>query len=270
MDREAWRAASMGSLRVGHDWATEVNWNSTEPGAGRKGKEWKEYGMFLVLIIFFYFILFFNFTILFWFCHISTWIRHRYTRDPHLILNHWTTREVLTSVFWSQGWNSRKYLRKHSTKCKLNKLVSVILPHGVPILDISSLLCYLKDYLWRLWELKGLQGEEKKWHLERLVYRMVLSCFGFGWLASTSLPNNTPVFFWRRISSCWIQSIGIVIKSLPSLEAQVKPIDAISLEADSWAQRSRNLKHLLCGGDLPAIPCLLWDQQGLTGGQSSH
>ena len=30
-----------------------------------------------------FFILLFNFTILFWFCHISTWIRHRYTRVPH-------------------------------------------------------------------------------------------------------------------------------------------------------------------------------------------
>ena len=28
---------------------------------------------------FFNFILFFNFTILYWFCHISKWIRHRYT-----------------------------------------------------------------------------------------------------------------------------------------------------------------------------------------------
>ena len=31
----------------------------------------------------FYFILLFNFTILYWFCHISTWIRHRYTCVPH-------------------------------------------------------------------------------------------------------------------------------------------------------------------------------------------
>ena len=30
MDREAWRAASMGSRRVGHDWATELNWTDTE------------------------------------------------------------------------------------------------------------------------------------------------------------------------------------------------------------------------------------------------
>ena len=33
--------------------------------------------------LFFNLILFFNFTILYWFCHISTWIRHRYTHVPH-------------------------------------------------------------------------------------------------------------------------------------------------------------------------------------------
>ena len=32
---------------------------------------------------FYFFLFFFNFTILYWFCHISTWIRHRYTRVPH-------------------------------------------------------------------------------------------------------------------------------------------------------------------------------------------
>ena len=32
---------------------------------------------------FFHFFLFFNFTILYWFCHISKWIRHRYTCVPH-------------------------------------------------------------------------------------------------------------------------------------------------------------------------------------------
>ena len=35
------------------------------------------------LFIFLNFILLFNFTILYWFCHISTWIRHRYTHAPH-------------------------------------------------------------------------------------------------------------------------------------------------------------------------------------------
>ena len=34
-------------------------------------------------LFFFNLILFFNFTILYWFCHISKWIRHRYTCVPH-------------------------------------------------------------------------------------------------------------------------------------------------------------------------------------------
>ena len=35
------------------------------------------------LFFFFNFILFLNFTILYWFCQISKWIRHRYTCVPH-------------------------------------------------------------------------------------------------------------------------------------------------------------------------------------------
>ena len=38
---------------------------------------------FLSFFFIFYFILFFNFTILYWFCQISKWIRHRYTCVPH-------------------------------------------------------------------------------------------------------------------------------------------------------------------------------------------
>ena len=34
-------------------------------------------------VFYLYFFLFFNFTILYWFCHISTWIHHRYTHVPH-------------------------------------------------------------------------------------------------------------------------------------------------------------------------------------------
>ena len=40
-------------------------------------------GSFFFFFFFFNFILFFNFTVLYWFCHISTWIHHRYTRVPH-------------------------------------------------------------------------------------------------------------------------------------------------------------------------------------------
>ena len=36
------------------------------------------FSMFVII-----FLIFFNFTILYWFCHISTWIRHRYTHVPH-------------------------------------------------------------------------------------------------------------------------------------------------------------------------------------------
>ena len=39
-------------------------------------EDWSDFFLFNL-------ILFFNFTILYWFCHISTWIRHRYTRVPH-------------------------------------------------------------------------------------------------------------------------------------------------------------------------------------------
>jgi len=38
---------------------------------------------FIFLFIFLNFILFLNFTILYWFCHISKWIYHRHTRVPH-------------------------------------------------------------------------------------------------------------------------------------------------------------------------------------------
>ena len=41
------------------------------------------FNFFCFLFFIIYFILFFNFTILYWFCQISTWIRHRYTRVPH-------------------------------------------------------------------------------------------------------------------------------------------------------------------------------------------
>ena len=47
----------------------------------QKGKTRKQFHLFIYLK--FNLILFFNFTILYWFCHISAWIHHRYTRVPH-------------------------------------------------------------------------------------------------------------------------------------------------------------------------------------------
>ena len=48
--------------------------------------QWADSSSCFFFFFFFFiylFILFFNFTILYWFCHISTWIHHRYTRVPH-------------------------------------------------------------------------------------------------------------------------------------------------------------------------------------------
>ena len=57
-----------------------INLYSTE-----QEQDWDELGHRLKSSYwhFIYFILFFNFTILYWFCHISKWIRHRYTCAPH-------------------------------------------------------------------------------------------------------------------------------------------------------------------------------------------
>ena len=48
----------------------------------------------LILFFLIFFILFFNFTILYWFCHISKWIHHRYTcvfhSEPSSLLPHHT------------------------------------------------------------------------------------------------------------------------------------------------------------------------------------
>ena len=45
----------------------------------KKAELWRMDAFFL----FSDFLLFLNFTILYWFCHISKWIRHRHTRVPH-------------------------------------------------------------------------------------------------------------------------------------------------------------------------------------------
>ena len=48
-------------------------------------KIWDSHFIFLFVIFFFLssLLLLFYFTILYWFCHTSTWIRHKYTRVPH-------------------------------------------------------------------------------------------------------------------------------------------------------------------------------------------
>ena len=88
----------------GWGWRRDIHkeWEIPEIGKSQSGKWWKEVFQgegitnfwflsemyFLIWLVLFYFIflnfiLFLNFTILYWFCQISKWIHHRYTRVPH-------------------------------------------------------------------------------------------------------------------------------------------------------------------------------------------
>ena len=48
MDREAWRAAIMGSQRVGHDWATELNWCRRSSDKTTWGEYWTDLSIVLI------------------------------------------------------------------------------------------------------------------------------------------------------------------------------------------------------------------------------
>ena len=85
------------------------------PGNGRHSMKNNIY--FFTFLFFKYFILFFNFTILYWFCHTSTWIRHRYTCG--YFLNKW--------MIFSQNFPFKtSYYKVHST----NHVLTQYLPHG--------------------------------------------------------------------------------------------------------------------------------------------
>ena len=62
--------------------------------------------------LFFYFILFLNFTILYWFCQISKWIRHRYTRVPHP-----EPSSLLPSLPYPPSGSSQCTSPKHPVPC---------------------------------------------------------------------------------------------------------------------------------------------------------
>ena len=79
---EPGRLQSMGLLRAGHDWGTSLSL-STFMHWRRKWQPTPVFFFFFPFFFPFFLILFFNFTILYWFCHISKWIRHRYTLVPH-------------------------------------------------------------------------------------------------------------------------------------------------------------------------------------------
>ena len=71
----------MGSQRVRHDWTIELNWTRLVIAFLPRSKCLLFYFFFIIFFLLIFF-LFFNFAILYWFCHISKWIRHRYTCVP--------------------------------------------------------------------------------------------------------------------------------------------------------------------------------------------
>ena len=91
MDREAWHASihvvtkSQTRLRDWTDWTDNVK-KSCSFFQGVFDLFFMlfvyDVNWFFIEILYFIF-LFYNFTILHWFCHISTWIHHRYTCVPH-------------------------------------------------------------------------------------------------------------------------------------------------------------------------------------------
>ena len=72
----------MGSQRVRHDWTIELNWTRLVIAFLPRSKCLLFYFFFIIFFLLIFF-LFFNFAILYWFCHISKWIHHRYTCVPH-------------------------------------------------------------------------------------------------------------------------------------------------------------------------------------------
>ena len=61
--------------------------------------------MFPRIRVFSFLFYFFNFTILYWFCHISTWIRHRYTCVPHPEPSSLPVHESVLRIRWPKRWS---------------------------------------------------------------------------------------------------------------------------------------------------------------------
>ena len=70
-------------------------------------------GDFSLLLFFFNFILFLNFTILYWFCQISKWIRHRYTCVPHpaFVILSLVCSEFLGNWWLNWGWGRVRWVK---------------------------------------------------------------------------------------------------------------------------------------------------------------
>ena len=64
-------------------WSARLSWKEDEGGWFGNSTIWPLHCSDQLFFLYTFLILFFNFTILYWFCHISKWIHYRYTCVPH-------------------------------------------------------------------------------------------------------------------------------------------------------------------------------------------
>ena len=97
---------------------------------------------FLLLLKFFIFIYFFYFTVLYWFCHTVTWIRHGCTYVPHPICLGHSSATALSTLYHASNldWRFVSHMTIYMFQCH-----SPISSHPRPLLqspkDCSIHLC---------------------------------------------------------------------------------------------------------------------------------
>ena len=123
-------------------------------------------------LFFFNFILFLNFTILYWFCQISKWIRHRYTCVPHPepsslpIPSLWVipVHHPQASCILHQTWTGNSFLIWYYT------CFNAILSHHPPPPPTESKRLFYTSVSLLLSCIQGCRHHLSKFHIYVLVY----------------------------------------------------------------------------------------------------
>ena len=129
------------------------------------------------------------FTILYWFCHISTWISHRYTRVPHpeppfllpphtIPLGHPSAPAPSIQYHASNlDWWFISYMILYMFQCHSPKSSPLPLPQSPKdfYTSVSLLLSHIQGYRYHL----------SKFHIYALVYYIGVFFFFFIYFCST-------------------------------------------------------------------------------------
>ena len=144
------------------------------------------------------------FTILYWFCHTSTWICHGYTRVPHPepsslpILSLWVVplHQPQASSIVHRTWNGDSFHIWYYT-CLMR--FSLIIPPS-PSPTESKRLFYTSVSL-LLSRIQGYHYHLSKFHIYALVYCIV--CFSF-WLTSLCIIGSSFIHLIRTDSNVFL------------------------------------------------------------------